>query len=155
MVWRVTPTWAASCACDHSRSARSTRRRVLNKRMRSPLVNRAENLGPTWGQNQGLLGPNLGFSGGKGNRLNRTFGRGGGDRTQRRSPKAIEGTCFAHAATSIWNCVRGLLCTSLARESNWLGTQLTHGRWSARLNQSKSSDTSAGGAGQFRASSKI
>ena len=44
----------------------------------------------------------------------RWVGRGGGDRTQRRSPKAIEGTCFAHAATSIWNCVRGLLCTSLA-----------------------------------------
>jgi hypothetical protein len=41
----------------------------------------AQNLGPTWGQNQGLLGPNLGFTGGKGNRLNRTFGRGGGDRT--------------------------------------------------------------------------
>ena len=38
----------------------------------------------------------------------------GGDRTQRRSPKAIEGTCFVHAATSIWNCVRGLLCTSPA-----------------------------------------
>ena len=36
-----------------------------------------------WGQNQGLLGPNLGFSGGKGNRLNRTFGRGGGDRNDK------------------------------------------------------------------------
>ena len=37
-------------------------------------------MGPTWGQSQGPLGPNLGFSGGKGNGLNRTFGRGGGDR---------------------------------------------------------------------------
>jgi hypothetical protein len=40
-------------------------------------------------------------------------------------------------------------------ESNWLGTQLTHGRWSAHLYQSKSSDPYAGRAGQFRASSKI
>jgi len=40
-------------------------------------------------------------------------------------------------------------------ESNWLGTQLTHGRWPARLYQSKSSDPYAGRAGQFRASSKI
>src|SRR5258708_28226141 len=83
MVWRVTPTWAASFAWDHSRSARSTRSRVLNRGIRSldRLVRKF--LGPTWGQNQGLLGPNLGFSGGKGNRLNRTFGRGGGDRTTR------------------------------------------------------------------------
>jgi hypothetical protein len=43
IVWRVTPTWAASFAWDHSRSARSTRRRVLNRGTRSPLVNRAEN----------------------------------------------------------------------------------------------------------------
>jgi len=43
----------------------------------------------------------------------------------------------------------------LAPKSNWLGTQLTHGRWSARLYQSKSSDLSAGRAGQFMASSKI
>jgi hypothetical protein len=37
------------------------------------------NLGPKLGPF--IVGPNLGFSGGKGNRLNRTFGRGGGDRT--------------------------------------------------------------------------
>ena len=40
-------------------------------------------------------------------------------------------------------------------ESNWPGTELTHGLWSARLCQSKSSDQSAGRAGQFTASSKI
>jgi hypothetical protein len=40
-------------------------------------------------------------------------------------------------------------------KSNWLGTQLTHGRWSAHLYHSKSSDPSAGRAGQFKASSKI
>src|SRR5215469_3088706 len=33
-------------------------------------------------------------------------------------------------------------------ESNWLGTQLTHGRWLARLYQSKSFDSSAGRAGR-------
>jgi hypothetical protein len=38
--------------------------------------------GANLGQKLGLLGPNLGFSGGKGNRLNWTFGRGGGDRNQ-------------------------------------------------------------------------
>jgi hypothetical protein len=38
-------------------------------------------LGPTWGQNMGLLGPKPCASGGKGNGLNGTFGRGGGDRT--------------------------------------------------------------------------
>ena len=38
-------------------------------------------------------------------------------------------------------------------ESNWLGTKLTHGRYSVR--KSKSSDSSPGRAGQFRASSKI
>jgi hypothetical protein len=37
------------------------------------LRERVKKLGPTWGQNQGLLGPNLGFSGGKGNRLNKDF----------------------------------------------------------------------------------
>jgi hypothetical protein len=40
-------------------------------------------------------------------------------------------------------------------ESNWLGMQLTPGRWLARLYQSKSFDSSAGQAGQFRVSSKI
>src|SRR6266446_4291483 len=35
----------------------------------------------TWGQNMGLLGPKPCASGGKGNGLNGTFGRGGGDRT--------------------------------------------------------------------------
>jgi hypothetical protein len=33
-------------------------------------------------------------------------------------------------------------------ESNWLGTQLTDGRWLARLYQSKSFDSSAGRAGR-------
>jgi hypothetical protein len=39
-----------------------------------------EKLGPTWGQNNRLLGPKPCASGGKGNGLNGTFGRGGGDR---------------------------------------------------------------------------
>ena len=43
-------------------------------------VQLGKNLGPTWGQNQGLLGPKPWSSGGKDNELNRTFGRGGGDR---------------------------------------------------------------------------
>jgi hypothetical protein len=38
-------------------------------------------LGPTWGQNMGLLGPKPCASCGTGNGLNGTFGRGGGDRT--------------------------------------------------------------------------
>jgi hypothetical protein len=44
------------------------------------LVVTREKLGPTWGQNMGLLGPKPCASGGKGNGLNGTFGRGGGDR---------------------------------------------------------------------------
>jgi hypothetical protein len=54
--------------------------RVMGRNLLCQLRGSPQNLGPTWGQNQGLLGPNLGFSGSKGNRLNRTFGRGGGDR---------------------------------------------------------------------------
>jgi hypothetical protein len=33
-------------------------------------------------------GPDLGFSGGRGNRLNRTFGRGGGDRNYKTVKRA-------------------------------------------------------------------
>ena len=43
-------------------------------------LTRPKNLGPTWGQSMALLGPKPCASGGKGNGLNGTFGRGGGDR---------------------------------------------------------------------------
>src|SRR6266481_4466558 len=103
MVWRVTPTWAASLACDHSRSARSTRRRVPNRRMRSPRQTDAKfgaNLKPRLGPSR----PQSGVLGSKGNRLNRTFERGGGDRTKsgsRQVPNSFSPLAF-HADAPLY-----------------------------------------------------
>src|SRR5258708_7220054 len=52
MVWRFTHTWAASCAWDHSRSARKTRIRVLNRGIGAPdrsVRKFGANLGPKLG----------------------------------------------------------------------------------------------------------
>src|SRR5882724_12978351 len=74
IVWRVTPTWAASLAWDHSRSARNTRMRVLKRGIRSP----GRSARKVRAKTKAFLGPNLEFSEGKGNRLNGTVCRGDG-----------------------------------------------------------------------------
>ena len=59
-----------------------------------------------------------------------------------------------HAATS--SVSQSLSSSAHARspESNWRGTHLTHGSWSARLYQRKSSDRSVGRVGRFTTFSK-
>ena len=59
----------------------------------------------------------------------------------------------SHAASEKLNSVVRVVQTG-PPESNWRGTQLTHGSWSARLYQRKSSDRSVGRVGQFTALSK-
>ena len=62
-----------------------------------------QNLGPSWGQNKGLLGPKPCLSGGKGNGLNGTFGRGGGDRKDKLLNKACALYTLQPPPLSNWN----------------------------------------------------